>query len=575
LITNESEIILSDVYQTILAYQSVLHTRPLQIYYSALVTMPSCTLLQSVQARLPQGLPLLVSARAPNWHTTSHELLRGHDEPVTSIAFASDSSCFISGSFDRTVRLWKTSDKTQIRVFKGHTGAVLSVACPSPLQLESDLLDSLPFFVSGSEDKTIRLWDPTGHKEPVLFEGHDCPVLSVAILDVSQIASGSADHTVRLWSIASGQRLAVLEGHTSEVSSVVFTMDARIVSGSYDKTIRLWDTISLQQLRVFEGHSGSVRSVALTSGVPQMIISGSDDWTVRAFNIDSPDTTTIMHGHAGTVLSVASSLLGDHVVSSSEDMTVRIWNVASGEQRAVLEEQAGIRGVKVSAVFESDEAVIAGSGNDLVRLWDDNGIGLPSPRIGIETKPDMHAGAVLCVMFSLDGLWIASGSDDQTGRIWDTRSGRQLAILKGHQGWVYSIDFSPDNKRVLTASVDKTVRIWATGTWEQELVLESNPNPMSHVKFAPDGVHVMVRSGDDILAWNITGRYQLCVILIASELTTICRERNAYMSNYKHVQRFDHSAERGCEHGMVHFRQCLDHLANRRRIDCADLLVTC
>jgi WD40 repeat protein len=75
--------------------------------------------------------------------------------------------------------------------------------------------------------------------------------------------SGSSDKTVRLWDIESGRCIRVLEGHSDRVEGVAFSGDSgRALSGSTDKTMRLWDVESGHCLRVLEGHSDIVLSLA-------------------------------------------------------------------------------------------------------------------------------------------------------------------------------------------------------------------------------------------------------------------------------------------------------------------------
>jgi WD40 repeat protein len=96
--------------------------------------------------------------------------------------------------------------------------------------------------VSGSSDKTVRLWNLKGEPVGQPFQGHQDSVNSVAFsLDGQYIVSGSRDSTVRLWNLKGepvGQPFQVYQG---EVSSVAFSPDGQyIVSGSRDGAVRLW-----------------------------------------------------------------------------------------------------------------------------------------------------------------------------------------------------------------------------------------------------------------------------------------------------------------------------------------------
>ena len=157
-------------------------------------------------------------------------------------------------------------------------------------------------------------------------------MLSVAFSqDDSQVVSGSEDKTVWIWNALTGEVEAELKGHMDYVRSVAFSWDgSQVVSGSDDKTVRIWNLMTGEVESELKGHRGWVMSVAFSQDGSQ-VVSGSSDKTVRIWNVMTGEVEAELEGHMGRVMSVAFSQDGSQIVSGSDDNTIKIWNIATGK----------------------------------------------------------------------------------------------------------------------------------------------------------------------------------------------------------------------------------------------------
>jgi len=116
-----------------------------------------------------------------------------------------------------------------------------------------------------------------------------------------------------------------------------------------------------------------------------------------------------------------------------------------------------------------------------------------------------HANAVRGLAFSPDGTLLATGSDDNTARLWHTATGTQLHTLAGHTGGVWGVAFSPDGTLLATASADQTVQLWQTTTGMHVRTLTGHTDSVCGVAFSPDGTLLATGSDDKtVRLWRVT-----------------------------------------------------------------------
>ena len=163
-------------------------------------------------------------------------------------------------------------------------------------------------------------------------KGHSSSISSVAISpDGKTIVSGSWDKTIKIWDMQSGEYLHTLEGHMDSVYSIAISPDGnRMVSGSSDETIKIWDMQSGEYLNTLEGHSSYVESVVISPD-GKTIVSGDHNGTIKIWDMKNTKCLNTLKLHSGYVRSVAISLNGKTIVSVSDDEIIRIWDIQSGE----------------------------------------------------------------------------------------------------------------------------------------------------------------------------------------------------------------------------------------------------
>ena len=114
-----------------------------------------------------------------------------------------------------------------------------------------------------------------------------------------------------------------------------------------------------------------------------------------------------------------------------------------------------------------------------------------------------HSGAIKSLSFSRDGQTLASGSIDETARLWDANTGNHIRTFSGHTGWVWSVAFSPDGQTIASGSHDETARLWETDTGDHLQTLSEHTGFVMSIAFSPDGQTITSGSWDNtIRLWD-------------------------------------------------------------------------
>jgi WD40 repeat protein len=235
-----------------------------------------------------------------------------------------------------------------------------------------------------------------------------------------------------------------------------------------------------------------------------------------------PGVVAILHGHTDRVRSVAFGPDGRTLASASNDNTVRLWDVRTHKQLG--RPLTGHGDVVRSVAFSPDGRTLASASDDnTIRLWDartheqlGNAL-IGPPNAASNPEKPLRPHGFESVAFSRDGRALASGSVDDTVRLWSVRTHRQLgASLRGHTDGVTSVAFSPSGRMLASAGEDKTVRLWSLRTHKQlGAPLTGHTRTVTSVAFGPNGRTLASSSADKTMRlWNLRTHKQLGAALI-------------------------------------------------------------
>ena len=331
--------------------------------------------------------------------------LPGHADWVRSLTFSSNGALVVSGSDDKSVKLWNIQVGTPVKTFLGHSCSISSVS----ISVKGTLV------ASGSWDCTVRLWDVQTGECQKLMELYTCCVTSVNFSPgfYPYFVSASQDGTIQMWYndvfqkcpsykgthvafSSTGERFILYGGGVAKLYDhwiwgkpefqlgnydlwcCCFSPDGSHVAGAAGNTIYVWD-ITASEPHLIEKHMGHTSFItSITFSSPSCLISASDDKTVKFWQIGTARTKPVAHSlvaiksitlHPKKQLAISSDLAG----------LVKIWNLSTGQLESSFQTEA------------TGKRDVGYLGDRLIMAWYGWKIGVP----GKVYAWDVEAGKVL------------------------------------------------------------------------------------------------------------------------------------------------------------------------------------
>ena len=373
---------------------------PSKIYCEAVPFSPSSSWLHKwYSPELLQGV-MVVKGLQVGWGTCSRTVLFDYI-PYALVCW---NNLIVSGSYSNIIILDATTG-THTSTLSGHTDFVISFAFSS---------DGASL-VSGSQDKTVRLWDIQTGGVIRIFYGHTEWVASVSISsDQTTIASGSNDGTIRLWKVQTGECSCVADEHNGWIQSVQFSPKnpQRLISVSSNGTAQWWDT---NGHRVGPAH-GCSSATHSSDGTHFVLWSGGGNGTVQ--NYDSGVIIAKIQAPGSTIHCCCFSPNKKYVAGAG-DNTIYIWDITSSDPHPIKTFVGHAQDV-TSIVFSS--TLISSSRDRSIRFWQIDPSFTNMGTADSESKPLVSASITFISVQAKDHIAISS---DEAGlvRAWDISTG--------------------------------------------------------------------------------------------------------------------------------------------------------
>jgi WD40 repeat protein len=294
------------------------------------------------------------------WDAETGELLRvfgGHLDGVGKAIFAPDGRSVFTASWDDTIRQWTVGQAE--RVFTLPASYSASLFAP----------DGQTILVEAFKGNLAWLEDARTGRQLVRFSGHTADIVSMVVSkDKKYVLTGSFDKTARLWDAATGQELHVFRGFTDWVN-VNFSDDGKLVitwSNTWggDRMVRVWQTASGKPVQAIQLNQPV--SMAVASPDDKTIVIDTIDNVFSVWDIQS-GRSTYQHQNNWVMFDLGFSPDGKYIITSGNNKMIQLWDVATAVLARTFNQPDAVN----SAFYSPDGKFIWSGGLDgKVRQWD-------------------------------------------------------------------------------------------------------------------------------------------------------------------------------------------------------------
>jgi WD40 repeat protein len=410
----------------------------------------------------------------------------GHHGPVSTICSSRMFPIFVSGGQDKEIKIWDCLSHNSIGTLVGHKSTITCLV----------LSKSNNFLVSGSEDNSVRIWDMKTRLQLKCLKSSDMNITAVKMfMNDKYILTGSDDSRLVIWSLDSYAQVANISAHDDTIQAIaVSKYDRSIITGGLDSKIISWDIDGKIYDDIYTIPSGTITSSCITIDNKYLII-GNSEGKLSIWNMHKKTEEDVMVDHNSAITCVLSSNTNAFIISADSLGSIKIWNMMTRKHDYDIVGHVGA--VLCIVLSKNQHTLYSSSADRTIKVWD------------LETRACTgvmagHFGKVYSICISeMDGILI-SGSSDKRICIWNLHSRNLIYQLIGHHGKVYSITFNSDTKTIISASSDGSLKLWNSKNYELEGTLTGHTDNVIKLQVVNSGRFLISASTDrTVKVWSL------------------------------------------------------------------------
>ncbi len=488
---------------------------------------------------------LFTDVQAQNLETV---VQRGHSRAVKSVDFSHDGTFIVSGSEDKTIKLWELSSGREIRTYNGHQSEVNDV-----LFTPDDKV-----LISASKDGKIYFWDVlTGN---IINSYHQKEnVLRLALSPNGRyLAVGSTGEKINVYDTKLDSIIYSVKGsHSARDNVFINSIGTKLITGLDNRKVIIYELSTgelLKEYETVEGFCGGCITQGITTPHDEVIIAGR--YVGVKMYANDRELKTFWEEPEEKFSALNISQKGDLLVAVDEDSVI-VWDVLKGTKKYVLDKNQKERSPKYGidlthkiverrsdqfndANFSPDGRwLVTGDNSNIITLWDAKSgkkassfygyLSFP-PEDGLGFDPnsyrESYASSLLTlkndVQLSPNGKYAYRSKIGFEVRKWELATGQIVQRYGGHTKVVIDFEVSKDGKMLLTGGGDREVHLYNTNSGELLQQFKGHSGIIWDVGFSNDNSKIVSSSADGtVKIWDIATGKKLQSIYLSGDRNII------------------------------------------------------